>query len=1092
MNLSRVIVQARRLLFIATLILLAAQSARADKQDQNITFVVINDKTYGDAPFNLQALASSGLPINFSVLSGPLTINGTTATITGIGPMAVVATQPGDSTWNPAAATNYFNVAPAVLSVAADDKFKTYGATNPPLTYNLSGFVNGENVSFISGTPAITTSATTTSPAGLYSIVAAAGTLQASNYVFNFSNGKLSVAKAGLTVTADAKSKTFGTSEPTLTYQITSGDLVGSDTLTGSLLRSAGENIGTYPITQGTLAASTNYTLTYIGTNLTIMPANLIIAADAQTKVYGDSDPALTYEIISGALIGSDSLTGTLVRAPGENVGNYLINQGTLAASTNYAIAFVTANLAITRANLTVAANDIFRRYGATNPPFTYFISGFVNGENAGVISGAPSASTVAGSLSPIGNYTITPSLGTLGATNYAFSFEDGRLSVMPALLTVAADIQSKLYGEAEPALTYQITSGVLFGTDALTGAVVRNPGENVGSYAITRGTLSAGTNYTLTFIGTNLTINPVVLTIAAENKSRAYGVTNPPLTFSTSGFVNGDDESVLSGTPSLDTDADSQSGIGDYLIFIGPGTLSATNYTFAFYDGALSVLPVELTITADAKGKTYGTTDPTLTYQISSGALANGDVLTGSLARVPGENIGRYAISQGTLQASTNYDLTYVGASLVISPAELTVAAEAKSKIYGTPDPSLTYHLTSGALVGSDSFSGSLTRTAGENIGAYPIGSGSLTAGTNYTLTFIGTNLTINPAALTIAADAKTKIYGAVDPALTYQITSGALVGQDLISGSLVRDGGENVGSYLINQATLTAGTNYSLTYVATNLTITPASLNESVTSSRNPTRTGSNVTFTAAFTAVAPGAGTPTGAVQFIVNGVAYGSPAVLNNGAATLSTSSLAHGYHTIAAAYAGNTNFFGQTNALSANQLINWAPVAANDAANTRQNMPITATTAALLANDTDGDLDPLSVTSVSATSFQGGTVSLNGGAWTYTPPFNFTGTDAFAYSASDTFGETATGFVIVTVYSNTNQPERVISLESQPDGSKKLTFGGIPGFNYVVQASTNLTAWVPVSTNTCETNGLFLFLDSAATNYPVRFYRSVSQ
>ena len=76
-------------------------------------------------------------------------------------------------------------------------------------------------------------------------------------------------------------------------------------------------------------------------------------------------------------------------------------------------------------------------------------------------------------------------------------------------------------------------------------------------------------------------------------------------------------------------------------------------------------------------------------------------------------------------------------------------MTADAKSKVYGTADPSLTYQVTSGSLVTGDSFSGALTRATGENVGSYPILQGTLTAGTNYTLTYVGANLTITPAAL-------------------------------------------------------------------------------------------------------------------------------------------------------------------------------------------------------------------------------------------------------------------------------------------------------------------------------------------------------
>jgi hypothetical protein len=80
---------------------------------------------------------------------------------------------------------------------------------------------------------------------------------------------------------------------------------------------------------------------------------------------------------------------------------------------------------------------------------------------------------------------------------------------------------------------------------------------------------------------------------------------------------------------------------------------------------------------------------------------------------------------------------------------ASLTVTADAKSKVYGQLDPALTYQITAGALVSGDSLTGALTREAGETVGVYAIQQGSLTAGGNYAVTFVGANLTIAQAAI-------------------------------------------------------------------------------------------------------------------------------------------------------------------------------------------------------------------------------------------------------------------------------------------------------------------------------------------------------
>src|SRR5207237_820649 len=112
-----------------------------------------------------------------------------------------------------------------------------------------------------------------------------------------------------------------------------------------------------------------------------------------------------------------------------------------------------------------------------------------------------------------------------------------------------------------------------------------------------------------------------------------------------------------------------------------------------------------------------------------------------------------------------TNYSLSFNSANLTITPASLTVTADARSKVYGAADPALTYQITSGALVGSDSLSGALGRVSGETVRTYAIQQGTLTAGPNYTLTFNSANLAITAAALSVTADAKSKVYGAADP---------------------------------------------------------------------------------------------------------------------------------------------------------------------------------------------------------------------------------------------------------------------------------------------------------------------------------------
>jgi hypothetical protein len=73
-----------------------------------------------------------------------------------------------------------------------------------------------------------------------------------------------------------------------------------------------------------------------------------------------------------------------------------------------------------------------------------------------------------------------------------------------------------------------------------------------------------------------------------------------------------------------------------------------------------------------------------------------------------------------------------------------------------------------------------------------------------------------------------------------------------------------------------------------------------------------------------------------------------------------------------------------------------------------------------------------------------------------------------------------------------QNEFTASLQSQPDGGVKLTLSGNPSQTYVIEASTDLICWTAISTNSADVNGLAIFVDSGAKNFPARFYRGVSR
>ena len=696
-----------------------------------------------------------------------------------------------------------------ILTVKANNATKVFGDAHPSFTYTITGFIDGDNqASTTTGAPALSTSVATTANAGTHTgvITASIGTLTSSKYDFTFVPGDLTVDKRPLTVTADAKSKVYGSADPALTYVVTTGALVGSDAFSGSLGRTAGENVGSYAINTGTLAVSSNYVVTFVSNNLTITKRPITITADAKSKTYGDADPAFTYSITIGTLMGSDAITGSLSRAAGESVGIYAINQGTLAVSSNYNVTFVSQNLTIDKRAITITANVQGKVYGSADPAFTYSItSGSLVGSDA--LTG--SLGRVVGEN--VGAYAINQ--GSLNNTNYTITFVSKDLTISKRAITVTTDAKSKIYGGLDPALTYTITAGTLAGSDVFTGGLGRAAGENVGTYAINQGTLALNSNYTLTYVSNNLTIDKKAITVTADTKSKTYGDADPVLTYAiTSGSLVGSDAFTGSLTRATGENVGTNA--------INQGTLALnSNYTVTFVSGNLTINKRAITVTADAKNKVYGDVDPALTYAITAGNLVSSDAFTGNLSRDAGENAGTYSINQGTLALSSNYTLNYVSDDLTIDKRALTVTANAQSKTYGDVDPTLTYAITAGSLIGSDALTGSLNRAAGENVGAYAINTGTL-SNANYNITFVSNDLTISQRAITVTADVIDKVYGDADPVLTYVISSGTLVGSDVLSGSLNRTAGDNVGSYAINQGTL-ANSNYTITFVGNNLTV-------------------------------------------------------------------------------------------------------------------------------------------------------------------------------------------------------------------------------------------------------------------------------
>jgi len=133
-------------------------------------------------------------------------------------------------------------------------------------------------------------------------------------------------------------------------FTLTSGSLpkgfslLSNGQITGTSTQTADSNFTVTATDMKKCSASYNFTL-----KLSQIPIKVTVLA-SQGKVYGENDPVLTFKTIPNLLQG-DSFTGTLGRSPGENVGTYAIDLGTLSAGSKYLIDFAGADFSITKAN---------------------------------------------------------------------------------------------------------------------------------------------------------------------------------------------------------------------------------------------------------------------------------------------------------------------------------------------------------------------------------------------------------------------------------------------------------------------------------------------------------------------------------------------------------------------------------------------------------------------------------------------------------------------------------------------------------------------------------------------------------------------
>ena len=262
---------------------------------------------------------------------------------------------------------------------------------------------------------------------------------EAKNYELNYTLGILTVTKAPLKIIAADADKSYGDENPKFSYVCSgfkNGESESSLTTkpTLSTTASKGSDVGSYYIVpQG--AVSNNYDFTYQNGTLKINQALLNVSVNNCRREYGDENPKFSYAY-SGFKNNEDEtvlITSPVLSCSADkksNVGDFdIVSSG--GSAKNYKLVHSKGTLSITKAPLTIKANDTTREYGDKNPVLTCTYSGFKNNETENVLERKPDLSTTANSDSPIGKYEIIASGAS--SKNYQMNYKIGYLNITKA-----------------------------------------------------------------------------------------------------------------------------------------------------------------------------------------------------------------------------------------------------------------------------------------------------------------------------------------------------------------------------------------------------------------------------------------------------------------------------------------------------------------------------------------------------------------------------------------------------------------------------------------------------------------------------------
>ncbi|WP_409513311.1 MBG domain-containing protein [Edaphobacter aggregans] len=805
----------------------------------SVTFTPTDTVDYSSASATVQLVVNPATaylnwptpaPISYGTPLSSTQLNASAVTATGVIPVPI-------STYYRVSA--FFTDGVQYQVGGFDNNGNAYSANQLGTTIAFNG------INFALGPPSVPNSITSTTvllPQGNFttlSFIGAAANSAQTNQTFtvNYTDGTSTTAQISLSSWTASSGFAGETIVSTTTKEDTSG---------GSQV------VGTYNLYGYQIALSNTKTVSSItlpnNLNVVVLGMALSTSSSATNPIPG----TYAYTPASGTILSLGTHTLSVTFTPTD--------------TSHYSVATKTVSIVVNKAVLTVTANSQSVVYGTSLAPYTYAITGFVNGDTqTSATTGTPSLTTNPTTPSNVNTYPITVAAGTLASSNYSFTFVNGSVVITPATLTLNANNASRFYNTANPTFTGTISGAVNGDTFTESFSTTANTSSAVGTYPITPA--ASGThlsNYTLAVNPGTLTVTQATLTVTAGNASRAYGAPNPVLTASGAGALSSD-----SFTYTATTAAVPSSPLGTYSIVPAVTGANLGNYNVVYVDGTLTVGQATLTVTAGNASRAYGAPNPVLTASGAGALSSDSFTYTATTVAVPSSPLGTYSIVPAVTGANLgNYNVVYVDGTLTVGQATLTVTAGNASRAYGAPNPVLT---ASGAgALSSDSFTYTATTAA---VPSSPLGTYSIVPAVtganlgNYNVVYVNGTLTVGQATLTVTAGNASRAYGAPNPVLTasgsgvqngdsftYTATTAAVPSSPLGTYSIVPAvTGANLGNYNVVyvNGTLTVG-QATLTVTAGNASRAYGAPNPVLTASGSGVQNGDSFTYTATTAAV------------------------------------------------------------------------------------------------------------------------------------------------------------------------------------------------------------------------------------------------